>query len=64
MRGRSARSLFAIAVLALGALVLGASGAAAQSSIVNGVVKDGSGGGFPLYARIDITGPDYSTTTL
>jgi hypothetical protein len=25
--------------------------------LVNGVVKDGSGGGWPLYARIDITGP-------
>jgi len=60
MRGSSRRSLFTLAVLVLSALVLGVSGAAAQSSIVNGVVKDGSGGGFPLYARIDITGPDYS----
>jgi hypothetical protein len=62
MRGSSARSVFAIAILVVGALVLGASGAAAQSSIVNGVVKDGSGGGFPLYSRIDVTGPDYSAT--
>ncbi len=62
MRGCSRGSVFTIAVLVLGALVLGVSGAAAQSSIVNGVVKDGSGGGFPLYARIDVTGPDYSNT--
>ncbi|HEY7031048.1 MAG TPA: carboxypeptidase regulatory-like domain-containing protein, partial [Thermomicrobiales bacterium] len=26
--------------------------------VVNGVVKDGSGAGWPLYARIDITGPE------
>src|SRR5262249_22318680 len=62
MRGSSARSLCTLAVFVLAALVLGASSAAAQPSIVNGVVKDGSGGGYPLYARIDITGPDYSAT--
>ena len=62
MRGSSARSLFAIAAIAIGALVLGASGLLAQSSIVNGVVKDGSGEGFPLYARLDITGPSFSAT--
>ena len=28
--------------------------------VVNGIVKDGSGAGFPLYARIDITGPPAS----
>ena len=60
MRGRSAKSFFAIAAVVVGALILGASGASA--SIVNGVVKDGSGGGFPLYARLDISGPGFDTT--
>ena len=27
------------------------------STVVNGVVKDGSGAGWPLYAKLDITGP-------
>lgn len=62
MRGRSARSLFTIAAIFAGALVLGASSLAAQSSIVNGVVSDGSGGGFPLYAQLEITGPGFSAT--
>lgn len=31
--------------------------AAAPSVLVNGVVSDGSGGGWPLYARIDVSAP-------
>jgi hypothetical protein len=38
--------------------------AAAPSVTVNGVVKDGSGGGWPLYAKIVITGPGAPTFTI
>lgn len=32
------------------------------SAVVQGLVSDGSGQGWPLYARIDITGPGYAHT--
>jgi hypothetical protein len=38
--------------------------AAAPSTVVNGTVKDGSGGGWPLYAHIHITGPGAPTFDL
>ena len=60
MRGRSAKRLFAIAAVVVGVLLIGASSASA--SIVNGVVKDGSGGGWTLYARLHITGPEFDAT--
>ncbi len=36
----------------------------APSIAINGVVKDGSGGGWPLYAKVVITGPGAPTFTL
>ena len=35
----------------------------APSQVVNGVVRDGSGGGWPLYARIQVSGPGYPGAT-
>ena len=38
--------------------------AVAPSAMVNGVVRDGSGGGWPLYAKIKITAPGAPTFTM
>lgn len=38
--------------------------AVAPSTVVNGVVRDGSGGGWPLYAKIKITAPGAPTFNL
>ncbi len=38
--------------------------APAPTRVVNGVVRDASGGGWPLYARIDVTAPGFTGATV
>jgi hypothetical protein len=38
--------------------------APAPQALLNGVVRDGSGGGWPLYARVTISGPGFGSTEL
>ncbi len=38
--------------------------ATAPSALINGVVRDGSGGNWPLYAKIQVSGPGYPGATL
>ena len=37
--------------------------APAPSQVVNGVVRDGSGGNWPLYAKVQVSGPGYPGST-
>jgi hypothetical protein len=38
--------------------------APAPQALLNGTVKDGSGGGWPLYARVTVSGPGFGSTQL